>query len=122
MHICLQAGHYYLFNGGTADDCPYSYCLNAERGQKYTPGYAVTNDTCPTKSCANKPARGHQFATAGSCEQSKCSAGERGTYYKEMCAVGNCVNGNVRFGMPTRLSIQAVAIFHHFYILVTIKL
>ena len=97
MHICLQAGHYYLFNGGTADDCPYSYCLNAERGQKYTPGYAVTKHTCPTEDCTNQPAPGFYFTSAGSCDAIPCSTGERGTYYTEGCAVDACTNGNVRF-------------------------
>ena len=97
MHICIQAGGYYLFNGGTADDCPYASCSNADFGQEYTPGYAITNNTCPTEDCANKPApAGFYFACAGSCDAIQCSTGERGTYYTEGCAVGNCTNGNAR--------------------------
>ena len=97
MHICLQVGSYYLSKGGADGDCPYASCSNADIGQKYTPGFAVTNDTCPTEACANKPApAGFYFASAGSCDVTECSTGERGTYYTEGCAVGNCTNGDAR--------------------------
>ena len=98
-----QVGNYYLFNGDTKNECPYTSCSNAGFGQKYTPGFVDTKDKCPTVDCPEYPApAGFYFATAGSCELTRCSSAKRGTFYTHGCNVGTCTNGNAR-SKPTQI-------------------
>ena len=92
----LQTGSYYLFNGGSHDQCPYASCSNAKLGHEYTPGFAVAKDKCETQECSGKLPKGFKFVTAGSCAITKCTNGERGSYYTTGCEVGQCTNGNAR--------------------------
>ena len=97
-------GSYYLFHGGAEDDCPYTSCSNADFGERYTPGFVVAKDECPTEDCPNRPAPpGYDFATAGSCDLTECRTGKLGTFYTQGCTVGNCTNGNARSD-PTRIT------------------
>ena len=92
-----QPGNYYLFNGGASNNCPYAPCTNAHLGQKYT-GYALDKGECPTENCpVNEAPPGFEFASAGSCELTRCTTGTPGTFYTKGCNVSACTNGNVRF-------------------------
>ena len=96
MH--MQPGNYYLFNGGTENNCPYASCTNARYGQKYAPGYALAEDACPTEECTNKPVPpGFFFASAGSCDLTRCPTAKPGTFYTQECNVSACTNGNARY-------------------------
>ena len=93
----LQVGSYYLFNGGTKDECPYTSCSNANLGQRYLPGFAVRKDNCSKEACPEAPAPpGFYFERAGYCNLTQCTSGKRGTYYTQGCAVDTCTNGNAR--------------------------
>ena len=97
VYACMQAGNYYLYNGGTANNCPFAPCSNALLGQKYILGHALRKGaTCPTEDCLKKPTPGLRFSSAGSCNFTNCPSAKRGTYYTQGCDVGPCTNGNVR--------------------------
>ena len=93
-----QVGKYYLSNGGTENKCPYASCSNAGLGQKYTPGFVTAKDPkCPTQNCPKFASPGFYFATAGSCDATKCNpTDEIGTYFTKGCEVGECTNGKAR--------------------------
>ena len=98
----MQVGSYYLSHGGVKNECPYAPCSNAGVGQNYAQGFAVKNK-CPIKECPTTAPPGFEFATAGSCTLTKCTNGERGTYFTEGCKVAACTNGNSRSN-PTRIT------------------
>ena len=103
----LQVGSYYLYHGGTKDDCPYTSCSNAKAGQRYLPGF-VSKGKCLKDNCPEVPP-GFYFGRPGFCDLTRCTSGKRGTYYTQGCSVGACTNGNARSN-PIRMSHTSLVI------------
>lgn len=88
-------GQFYTVAGNST--CAVAACTGLKPGQYFSGSAPVGSETCPVKSCENKPDNGTYFKNG--CETVACGNAKKGEYYsgsaapgEHACPVAPCTN------------------------------